>query len=276
MLSIGVFLAAAASLASGRPAGGDLAPLAAILLAEQLMIPTLLGEGPIFLLNGPQWSLFLEMAANACHALVVKQLGTGLLVATIAISAALLVWIGLQHHGLNVGWRTENLAEGAPRTLFSFCVGLGVHRLRAAGRLPQGVLPWWAIAALLAAAIGLPNPHAPLAHGLRDIAIVLALFPILLVNAVSASMPPRLVPLAAWAGFISYPLYLLHASVLALAAPTLAAPTASPIEKLSGYAGVVAGCLLLSWAVGKWADEPIRKRLTAALKSKPRAHARAE
>lgn len=269
MLTIGLLFAAAASLASGAPLGGSVGSLLLVLLAEELMIPSLFGHGPIFLLNGPQWSLFLEMAANAWHALFVKQLGAGVLIAVIAICAALLVWIGLQHHGLNMGWRTENLAEGAARTLFSFFVGLGVQRLRAAGRLPKAVLPWWAITALLAAAIGLPNPPAPLAHGLRDILIVLALFPFLLANAVSAPLPRRLVPLAAWAGFVSYPLYLLHTSVLELAAPVLAAPATPKLEKLLGYAAVAAACLLLSWAAGKWAEEPIRRRLMGLLKRSP-------
>ena len=78
-----------------------------------LLLPVLQGApvhgGELFPVNGPQWSLFWELAINAAHAAVVRHLTTPVLIAIIALAAGALIWTSLFFGSLDVGWSRTNL-----------------------------------------------------------------------------------------------------------------------------------------------------------------------
>lgn len=208
----------------------------------------------LFPANGPLWSLFFEIAVNLAWAALLVGRSTRLLAALVAVSAAVLVLLGLRFGTLHLGWEVLSLAGGAARVGFGFGMGLLIHRSR--GFLPRmgqggGVV---AVAALLYFLI-LPLP----ALGWQ-LAVVLVCMPGTLLLAV-ASGDALVVPAGALLGRLSYPLYATHVPLIALCAGGL---------KYVGFAGGGHWASLLlvlplfgaAWAALVWCDEPLRAWLT--------------
>lgn len=92
--------------------------------------PEIRGNGEMFPLNGPSWSLFFEYIGNIMYALFIRRMSTKALTALIVLagiglaSFAIFNFSGAGH--LGVGWTMEeyNLIGGFLRVLFSFSIGL--------------------------------------------------------------------------------------------------------------------------------------------------------
>lgn len=185
-------------------------PLA--LLLALLFIPYRQDRAPIFPLDGPQWSLMLELIANVAHVLVLRRLSTPALLLIAALSwlslAALAQAKGAITFGpMNPGWQLGVLRIGYAYTLG--CI-IARHHHRIAWRLP-----WWTPALLLTALlIGPARDVGP--AGWFD-ALTLLAFAGVLVSALNAHPP------AAWhraltlAGAASWPLYAFHMPAFELA-----------------------------------------------------------
>ena len=115
--------------------------LAAMLLA-MLLLPVapgagaeVRGNGEMFPLNGPSWSLFFEYIGNILYALVLRRLSTRALAALVALTGTGLAAFavgdlsGFGH--LGVGWSLgdHNLLGGLLRLAFSFPAGLLLARI---------------------------------------------------------------------------------------------------------------------------------------------------
>ena len=91
--------------------------------------PEVRGNGEMFPLNGPSWSLFFEYIGNIMYALFIRRMSTKALTALIVLagiglaSFAIFNFSGAGHRG--VGWTMEeyNLIGGFLRVLFSFSMG---------------------------------------------------------------------------------------------------------------------------------------------------------
>jgi peptidoglycan/LPS O-acetylase OafA/YrhL len=168
--------------------------------------------GELFPLNGPQWSLFWELIANAAHALVVRRLTTPVLVAIVTLSAAAVAWASLTFGSLDAGWGRANFWGGPPRVAFGFFAGLLLFRLHAAGwKAPRAPYPLIALA--LGACMIRWFPHLG-GFAIRDIVKVIVVLPALVALAVRSPVSPRLRPAAVWLGAFSYPLYAIHVPLL--------------------------------------------------------------
>lgn len=205
----GLIVGLAVATIAGDPVGP--AAMVQFLLAPVLFGPAMHG-GELFPLNGPQWSLFWELIANAAHALVVRWLTVPLLVAIVVVSGAAVVWASLTFGSLDAGWGRANLWGGPPRVAFGFFTGVLLFRLHAAGwRTPRLPYP------LVALALGMCMFRwFPGAGGLaiRDIVKVIVVLPALVAVAVNSRVSPRLTPVAIWLGALSYPLYAIHVPLL--------------------------------------------------------------
>lgn len=97
--------------------------------------PEIRGNGEMFPLNGPSWSLFFEYIGNIMYALFIRRMSTKALTALIVLagiglaSFAIFNFSGAGH--LGVGWTMEeyNLIGGFLRVLFSFSMGLLMSRV---------------------------------------------------------------------------------------------------------------------------------------------------
>ena len=93
------------------------------------------GNGEMYPLNGPSWSLFFEYIGNILYALFIRRLSTkslALLVSLSGIGLAAFAISGLSGYGhLGVGWTLldYNLIGGFLRLMFSFSAGLLMSRV---------------------------------------------------------------------------------------------------------------------------------------------------
>lgn len=261
----GLALGVVAALAAGER-------LHPAMAAQLLLLPVVFGPvlhgGELFPLNGPQWSLFLELAANALHAAVARWLTTPRLAAIVGLSAAALIWTSLTFGGLDVGWSRASFWGGPPRVMFGFGMGLLLFRLHAAGRAAPRV-PFVLIVAALVVCLVRPFPEASLA--LDDLVIVLVALPTLVALAVRAPVPDRALGLMTWLGARSYPLYAVHAPLLRIC-EALLDPLADD-QAAIGWALAPPLTIALAALFERFYDAPIRARLRARRVRAPAAHA---
>ena len=206
--------------------GGVLLGLIVTALAEEpltlwmglqfLILPVLQGAplhgGELFPFNGPQWSLFWELAINAVHAAVARWLTTPVLLAVTGVAAAALIYTSLHFGSLDVGWGRANGWGAVPRVVVSFGVGLLIFRAHARG-FAAPKIPYLAVVIALIACMFRVAPSLA-GFALRDLAVVLLVLPGLVIAAVSAPLGPRATRVATWLGTLSYPLYAVHVPVL--------------------------------------------------------------
>ena len=191
-------------------------PVTLGLAAQFALMPVLWGPaihgGELFPLNGPQWSLFWELAANALHAAVFRWLSLPVLVTLVAVSAAGVAAAALSYGSLDVGWGRANGWGGPPRVMFGFFLGVLMFRLHARGWSAPRV-PYPLIALALAACMFRWFPHLG-GFALRDIVKTLLVLPSLVALAVRTTPSPRSMGLVLWLGAISYPIYAIHTPLL--------------------------------------------------------------
>lgn len=116
--------------------------LAVGVLLSLLMLPTLpgsrfdvRGNGEMFPLNGPTWSLFFEYIGNIAYALCLRRLSTRNLALVVLLSAlgyaGYAIGNGSGFYNMGVGWTLadNNLPGGLLRLSFGFSAGLLLSRL---------------------------------------------------------------------------------------------------------------------------------------------------
>lgn len=179
------------------------------------MIPSLTGSGPFYRYNGPQWTLFWELAANFVHALVLKKVPTKVLPFLAAAMCAWLVYEVRKHGSDTMGvsaltqdtWWTP-----IPRVAFPYILGVWFGRKYKEGFRTPG-LPW-PLALLLPIAGIMCVPYLPLSHATGDLVFVILFVPVMMWNVVVCRPPAALMPAMDWLGNFSLPLYCVHLTIL--------------------------------------------------------------
>ena len=191
-------------------------PLSVWLGLQFLLLPVLQGAavhgGELFPLNGPQWSLFWELAINGVHAAVVRWLTTPVLIAVIAVAAGALIWTSLLFGSLDVGWSRANLMGALPRVVYSFGVGLLIFRAHTRGFTPPKV-PYVIIVIGLIVCMFRAFPDLG-GFAIRDLVVVLVILPALVTLAIASPLSARAERWAIFLGALSYPLYAIHVPLL--------------------------------------------------------------
>ncbi|MEJ1970367.1 MAG: acyltransferase [Rhizomicrobium sp.] len=223
-------------------------PVAVAALLSLLFLPQFAAYGgPAFPFNSAAWSLSVELAGNLAYAVLARRLRTGLLAILCLTGLGGLILIAARTGGLDVGVAPTSLAGGYVRFLFSFPLGVLLWRLHAAGKLPLFRVP----PLLLLAAAG-----AAFAGALPDTVAVALLFPLLAIAARCPVTSPGLARGFAWAGAVSYPLYVLHR------------PLVDALYVLDGRIfgalAVLAGAVAAAAAAERWFDRPIRSLIRQA------------
>jgi peptidoglycan/LPS O-acetylase OafA/YrhL len=221
MVAAGTVLGFAAIL------GRDYPVLACVLtlVVSLAMIP--LPMATMFPLNPPQWSLMVELIANAVHARWLHRVSTAGLAAlagacAIGLAAAF-AWEGSGDLGSGI----LQLPAGLLRAGWSYVLGIVLARVWKVRR-PVPLADWRIALAAPVVAIAV-LPLAPVPTWLGDAFVILAVFPALFWVAASAT-PSQAGerPLAAL-GSISFPLYAVHFPILNAA------------DQLGGATGRLAG-----------------------------------
>lgn len=237
------------------------------------------GNGEMYPLNGPSWSLFFEYIGNILYALFIRKMSTKALTVLVAFSGTGLAWyaiFSLSGYGhLGVGWSMldNNLLGGILRLLFSFSAGLLLSRIFK----PRNIKGAFLICSLVIIAL-LSMPYIggegkEWMNGLYDAVCVILIFPALVYLGASGKTTSNFSSkICKFLGDISYPVYIIHypfmylfyawvwgSGIFAREATEEGITFAQswPIALLIFF-----GNILLAYIILKVYDEPVRKFLT--------------
>ncbi len=259
--------------------GTHIAP-AAIVLAALLtlfMLPAVpggytevRGNGEMFPLNGPMWSLFFEYIGNILYALFIRRVGMRTLAVLTALLGAGVVYVAVTNGQMGVGWTmAENgsgLCGGLVRMLFSYSAGMLVARVFR----PVGVrFAFPLCAAALVVLFALPyagTEEMPWLNGLYDSICIIAVFPAIVWVAASMKTPGKAAGKTFRAlGDISYPLYVVHYPFYYLFYAWLWRDPDNHITFSQAWPValvLVPSCVLLAWLLYRFYDVPVRRWLS--------------
>ena len=281
MVVLGALLGAAAFFVQGsvrwNGEPGSTGMGLAALLCGLLLIPAwpgagheVRGNGEMYPLNGPGWSLFFEYLGNLLYMLLLRRLPTRWLTLLVALTGAALATFAigdLSGYGhLGVGWTLagSNFPGGMLRLLFAFPAGLLLARRFRPVRI-RGA--FWLCSLSLAVLLAMPyvgSEQNHLFNGLYDTLSTLLLFPLLLwLGASGHATDAATARICGFLGDISYPLYMVHYPSMYLFYAWVWNHGYTFSEVWPVAAALFAGNILLAWFVLKIYDEPLRRLLTA-------------
>lgn len=256
------------------------------LLMSMLLLPAypgagydVRGNGEMYSLNGPSWSLFFEYLGNIMYALFIRRLPNKTLACLVAISGALWAWFAIGNVSgydmLGVGWTLDgtNFLGGLLRMTFPFTLGMLIARNFKPVRVP-GI--FWISIAVLFALFSVPYIPADLCSCTEDISLnstyelacIVLVFPLIVWLAASGNMAGKVShKVCKFLGDLSYPLYIVHYPVMYLFYSWLIENKFYTLgETWSVVLVVFAINITLAYACLKLWDEPVRRWFTKKLK----------
>lgn len=228
------------------------------------------GNGEMFPLNGPSWSLFFEYIGNILYALFIRRLSTKALgVLVVLLGAGLTAFAAFDVSGygnIGVGWTLDgvNFLGGSLRMLFPFTMGLFLSRIFKPMKV-RGA--FWICSAVLLALFSVPYLEGmePVSmNGLYEMFCVIVVFPILIwLGASGSTTDKNSTRICKFLGDISFPLYIIHYPFMYLFYAWL-------IEKQLFTLGetwqvvlcVYIGSVVVAYLCLKLYDEPVRRWLS--------------
>ena len=228
------------------------------------------GNGELFPLNGPYWSLFFEYIGNLLYGLLLRCLSTKVLAVFVALLGITFFWFATcnisEYGSIGVGWTldTVNFCGGLLRMLFPFTLGMLLSRTFKP-RPVRGA--FWLCSILLVALFAVPYIEVmqPLCmNGVFEMSCIMLIFPaIVLLAASCTSVGATTNRIATFLGELSYPLYTVHYPLMYLFYAGLIANEqynfmSAPWQSLC----VMGGSILLAIVLMKCYDAPVRKWLT--------------
>lgn len=234
------------------------------------------GNGEMFPLNGPCWSLFFEYIGNILYALFIRRLSNKALtvfVVLLGVALAAFAVFNVSTYGnIGVGWTLDgvNFLGGSLRMLFPFSLGMLMSR----NFKPMKVKgAFWICTIALIALFSVPYLEGlePLCmNGVYEAFCVIVAFPIILwIGASGTTTDKQSTKICKFLGDISYPVYVIHYPLMYLFYAWL---IENQLYTL-GETWHVALCvfilsIILSYLCLKLYDEPIRKYLAKRFLSK--------
>ncbi len=259
-LALGLGVAAIGALVGFTDNGG---PYLTQFLASIFFLPWPggMGEAPpeslAAPLNGPYWSLILEIHINVLFAIFFRWLGMRMLSILVTLFGLGIIATAWNEGTLGTGFLTENFYYGVIRVGFSFLAGVMLCRIRHHIRLPR--IHWGVALAIIAGLLSFPSPES--LRGLYDAVCVLVFFPLVILAGVGSQ--PRaasLQSLFSWIGAASYALYAIHVPIVAVAQARAESDIYLPYRLWS--VAFLFLTVVLAFAVVRWFDIPVRQWLS--------------
>ncbi len=285
MVVFSVILGAAAYLLQGSVQwDGTPIPLHNVLIALALglfMIPALpfsmadvRGNGEMFSLNGPAWSLFFEYIGSVLYALALHRLSTRALRAVVVLSglglavAACTNLSGAYHIGFGWSMADWGWIGGFLRLLFSFSAGMLMSRGFKAVRV-RGA--FWICSALIVATMACPyvtgaDGGPSVLNALYDSACTLFLFPAIVWLGACGSVTDRFsAGTCSFLGRLSYPVYIVHYPAMYLFYAWVWGNALTFDSVWPVCVAIFVGIIIFAWLVMRFYDEPVRRYLSRKL-----------
>lgn len=227
------------------------------------------GNGEMFPLNGPCWSLFFEYIGNILYALFIRRLSTkALAVLVVLLGAGLAAFAIFDVSGygnIGVGWTLDgvNFAGGLLRMLFPFCMGILLSRNFKPMKIKGA---FWICTALLTALFAVPyleGAEPICTNGAYEAFCIIIAFPIILcIGASGTTTDKRSTKICKFLGDISYPIYVIHYPIMYLFYAWLIKNQLFTFAQTWQVAlCVYALSILIAYLCLKLYDEPVRKYL---------------
>ncbi len=223
------------------------------------------GNGELFPLNGPMWSLFFEYIGNILYAIFIRRLNTKRLTFLVVILGLLhsIFTIGnLSGYGsIGVGWTfdTINFFGGMLRMLFPFTLGMLISHQFKAIKLPY---PFLISAIILLTTLSIPylSPFKAInLNGIYEEICIAIIFPLIVIIGASSKENSKASQIL---GEISYPLYIIHYPIMYLFYQWLIGTKQYTLQETYPLAiFIVILSIILAFTLSKLYDKPIRKRL---------------
>lgn len=227
------------------------------------------GNGEMFPLNGPCWSLFFEYIGNILYALFIRRLSNKALtvfVVLLGVALAAFAVFNVSTYGnIGVGWTLDgvNFLGGSLRMLFPFSLGMLMSR----NFKPMKVKgAFWICTIALIALFSVPYLEGlePLCmNGVYEAFCVIVAFPIILwIGASGTTTDKQSTKICKFLGDISYPVYVIHYPIMYLFYAWLIKNqlyTLGETWEVALFVYVLS--VVLAYLCLKLYDEPIRKYL---------------
>lgn len=287
MIVMGVVLGAVTYLLQGSVQwDGTRMPLSMVMLAMLLalfMIPAVpgapndvRGNGEMFPLNGPSWSLFFEYIGNILYGLFIHRLSTRVLRLLVVLLGIGLAWFALfdvvGYGMIGVGWTLDgwNFFGGLLRMLFPFTLGMLLSRNFRPMRV-RGA--FWICSLVLLVLFCVPYVEGKAGvslNGLYEVFCIFLVFPFLVRLGASGSLTDGVsTRVCKFMGDISFPLYAVHYPIMYLFYAWLIDNQHYTFAEVWPQAlGVFVGNVLLAYLCLKLYDEPVRRWLARRFLSK--------
>lgn len=228
------------------------------------------GNGEMFPLNGPCWSLFFEYVGNIVYALFIRRLSTRLLALLSFALCCALTWFAVTdqsgYGSIGVGWTVDrtNILGGMLRMLCPFTIGILMSRLFKPLQQARGA--FWTSAALLLIIFHVPYIYSDGAlslNGVFEAACIIAVFPLVVWYAASGKTTDiASTRICRFLGDISYPLYIVHYPIMYAFYMWLIKTRQYTLHETWSMAlAAVSASIILAWLCLKLYDHPVRKWL---------------
>jgi peptidoglycan/LPS O-acetylase OafA/YrhL len=176
-----------------------------------LMLPAPFGFEALFPTNFVAWSLFAELVVNLAFGAVLFRLPAHWLLVGVGVGGAAIVDHAVRYGSIEGGWTMGTVWIGLARAMFSFTLGMLIARRRPKTALRTSPIAYLIpILLLLALLLPVTLDWRPV----LDIALVFAVFPLMVCFGATTDIPAAGRKLFSLAGLVSYPMYCLHIAVL--------------------------------------------------------------
>lgn len=247
------------------------------LVCSWLMIPALpgmqrdvRGNGEMFPLNGPCWSLFFEYIGNILYALIIHRLSTRILAWLTALLCCALTWFAVTNQSgygsIGVGWTvdTTNLLGGTLRMLCPFTIGMLMSRVFKPIKKVRGA--FWICTIILLVLFHVPfiDGGTPMSlNGIFEAACIIGVFPIVIwLGASGTTTDNTSRRICRFLGDISFPLYIVHYQLMYAFYMWLIKTELYTFSETWPIAISTMACsVCIAWLSLRFYDEPIRKWL---------------
>lgn len=245
------------------------------LLLGMLLIPVfpgaahdVRGNGEMFPLNGPGWSLFFEYIGNILYALFIRRFSNKVLIFWTIFTGVGLGMFSIfdvaGYGSIGIGWTMDavNFFGGLFRMIFPFSMGMLLARNFRPLKIKGA---FWICSLILAVLFHVPYIEGTSFHfnGLFEFITIAGIFPVVLLLGASGTTTDKITAkISKFLGEISFPLYMVHYPVMYLFYAWLIDKKLYTLGETWQVALlVIAGSVMLAYLCLKLYDEPVRKWL---------------
>lgn len=246
------------------------------LLLTMFMIPAVpsvpyevRGNGEMFPLNGPGWSLFFEYIGNISYALFMRRMSTRILTTFTILLGIAHAWFFIGNVSgydmIGVGWTIDevNFWGGLVRMLFPFSMGMLLARTFKPRKI-KGV--FWICSIALVVLFSIPyiaSSGSISLNSLYEFVCIAFLLPFIVWLGACGTASGTTGKMNRVLGELSYPLYIVHYPIMYIFYAWLIKNNIYTLDNCLGVAAlVIVSSIALAFLCLKLYDEPVRRWLT--------------